>query len=447
MKYTTLIITIIVALASLTGCSKESVFTPELTKAGQNVELSLNVQNEGNEVEVIKKLRVFAFDRKSSLVAANTLFDFSQNDINTAKVTVDLKPGIYTFVVVANENEELASKFEVVGNVSQLTRTELLYEHIEKECILVQQTFNVHVKDNENGIGAQVSTNNGSTWQGSLQVELKRVAAKVSLTMKKDAKLNSNAIKIVGVTVRNIPTATPLIGSKQIETTLDKQVGLSNIITLEQDGMSSLIFDNVMLCENMASDQVSASFVEITALYNAKSVTYSIPLGKWNNDTKSYENYNVKKNTHYQIDATITSGGILVNEIIMTVMPWEMEHSEVEFDKNHSFTFLPSYDNEVENQTTILYYGSHAYFNFKLLAPQAGVWRAHLSNPLDFKFEDGFSSTGVSSAKTSTISVKPRKTSNDGAKTTLYITVNGNVIDINGDGVVDQNDVINIEQR
>ncbi|MBR8784296.1 hypothetical protein IX308_000465 [Porphyromonas levii] len=143
-------------------------------------------------------------------------------------------------------------------------------------------------------------------------------------------------------------------------------------------------------------------------------------------------NYNVVRNNHYHFKVTIPADA---KELVVKalVLPWTLVESEISFGKiefEKKFTLPPeasmSGDKiiEVHQQTPVT-------VKFKLKGPKGAIWRATLTNGLDFSLKaDGTSSGGVSGIADPnteyTMVITPLKPFEGTPRVTeFYITVNG----------------------
>ena len=134
--------------------------------------------------------------------------------------------------------------------------------------------------------------------------------------------------------------------------------------------------------------------------------------------------YNITLNISVDPDESSTS---------VTVLPWvdvnaKREYSDFEISTTANWS-NPNLEVSYEMGETII-------FNFTMLHPVGRVWKATITNGLDFALDETFAVSG-SSGGNPQVGVKALKPATTVDRTTeFYLTVDGKEVDTNGDGTI-----------
>ena len=134
--------------------------------------------------------------------------------------------------------------------------------------------------------------------------------------------------------------------------------------------------------------------------------------------------YNITLNISVDPDESATS---------VTVLPWvdvnaKREYSDFEISTTANWS-NPNLEVSYEMGETII-------FNFTMLHPVGRVWKATITNGLDFALDETFAVSG-SSGGNPQVGVKALKPATTVDRTTeFYLTVDGKEVDTNGDGTI-----------
>jgi hypothetical protein len=274
------------------------------------------------------------------------------------------------------------------------------------------------------------------------QVTLTRVAAKVSLQLKK-GDLVDNDVQITKVSLLSNAGKTTLFPTPPSTASVAPQSYWNFTKTLTPWVLNSTLsanteLGNIYLYENITGgDKTKATQLEIEALYNNIPTTYRVYLNENVNSivdpgdpnssvtTPSDHLYSLRRGHHYAVNGTIVSMGEFDGLTHSTnVLPWELLQSEVLFERVYVISPHPT----VANHTfTAINTTDMVTFNFRLSNPIGATWVAQLSNPIDFEFST--SGGAVSSGEVGTeytISIKPRNAQGSTERDTeFYITIGG----------------------
>lgn len=432
---------LLIILMALVGCQDRSLYENSTTKSV--VDLNFAVVNGGSSLtnDQLKSIRIIGFHGVTKSVVYN---DFIESGSVGGNFKLSILPGEYDFLIVANETTLLTSHLNTISNSNQLEDIVFPTESLNStDFVFVHKVDNVIVRGEASSESTgEVSLDGGLSWRQSIPLELKRIVAQVSLELTNEIEDATKNITIVGVTICNIPRNTSLMGGLYTETDfVESNVDLNSSIILKPYAEEATpIFSNNVISEHLLknpNDNSLSTCIKITALYNGSTVNYITYLGKWNSENDDYENFNVLRNTHYKISASITSSGVFVNDIVMSVMPWTEKNCEINFD-DRNFSFYGYWIRETDFDPTsgnvIVSGDGYIEYRFSLNKPKGGVWRAQITNSLDFEFDrsEGFVSSGIASNMEQVIRIKPRRKDNAGASTSFYIVANNMEIAIDG---------------
>ncbi|WP_436414037.1 fimbrial protein [Petrimonas sp.] len=142
-------------------------------------------------------------------------------------------------------------------------------------------------------------------------------------------------------------------------------------------------------------------------------------------------NYSIIRNDHYKFDVEIKPKELNVS---LNILPWELISSKKEFRPYTEMEYLPTWNPEppVVKQPYNAESGAVydvATFTFNLLHPIGGIWKATLTNGLEFAFEPGSPTTGTSGIdyQIKIVALKPPTTTVH--TTEFYLMINGVEVD------------------
>ncbi len=141
----------------------------------------------------------------------------------------------------------------------------------------------------------------------------------------------------------------------------------------------------------------------------------------------------VIRNTHYIVTATFKGNKLESN---VSTLPWQVDMSVMAFDKPSFLKPVVTGTGGVSTSRLLnVRYNEQLSFKFKLNSPEGAIWNATLTNGADFVFSSGASSVQGIAGTEYTFTITPaRQAGLQPRKTELYITVNGEEIDLAGQG-------------
>lgn len=425
---------VIIALtAPLASCLNDDIVEEERERGLIIMNLSGDTRAAGDVLflndDRIEKVRFLVF--VNGVLEKNNLFTAGETTFINPFV-LNVATGTKDIYVVANESATLTPLLQTVTN--KATLFSLLADEITTSptlpLVMTGSALNVSVIE-------QIEPARNET-----QVTLTRVAAKVSLNLKK-GDLVDNDVQITKVSLLSNAGKTTLFPTPPSTASVAPQSYWNFTKTLTPWELTSTLssnneLDDIYLYENITGgDKTNATQLEIEALYNNIPTTYRVYLNENVNSivdpgdpnssvtTPSDHLYSLRRGHHYAVNGTIVSMGEFDGLIHSTnVLPWEKLESEVLYERVFAINPHPTTTNRtytVTNTTNLI------TFTFTLFNPIGSTWVAQLSNPIDFEFSTSGGAVSAGGLRTEyTISIKPRNVQGDTERSTeFYITVSG----------------------
>lgn len=428
------VLVIIALIAPLASCLHDDVVQQEEERGFIIMNLSGNTRAAGDVLflndEKIEKVRFLVF--VNGVLEKNNLFTAGEASF-TNPFVLNVATGTKDIYVVANETATLTPLLQAV--TSKATLFALLADNIS-------ESLSLPLVMTGNALNVSVIEQTDPNIRNEVSVTLTRVAAKVSLQLKK-GDLVDNDVQITKVSLLSNTGKTTLFPTPPSTASVAPQSYWDFTKTLTPWELTSTLSANeelgeIYLYENITGgDKTNATELEIEALYNNIQTTYRVYLnenvsgvvnqGDPNSSvtTPGDHLYSLKRGHHYAVNGTIVNMGKFTGLVHSTfVLPWNKLASEVLFER--TFTISPhptttNYTYTVQNTTDLV------TFTFKLFNPIGATWVAHLSNPYDFEFSTLGGAVSAGELRTDyTISIKPRYAQgSEERKTEFYITVGG----------------------
>ena len=425
---------IIALIAPLTSCLQDDLVQQDQERGLIIMNLSGDTRAAGDVLflddEKIESVRFFVF--VNGVLEKNSLFTSGEATF-TNPFVMDVATGTKDIYVVANETTTLTPSLQAI--TSQASLFALLADEItgvlSLPLVMTGSALSVSVIE---------QTDPGT--RNEVQITLTRVAAKVSLNLKKGATVDED-VKITKVSLLNNTGKTTLFPTPPSTASVAPQSYWNFTKTLTPWVLTSTLSSNselgdIYLYENITGGaKTNATQLEIEALYNNIETTYRVYLNENVNSapnpgdanlsetTPSDHLYSLRRGYHYRVNGTIVSMGEFDGLIHSTnVLPWEKLESEVLYERVFAINPHPTTTNHtytVTNTTNLI------TFTFTLFNPIGSTWVAQLSNPIDFEFSTSGGAVSAGGLRTEyTISIKTRNEQGTTERNTeFYITVGG----------------------
>ena len=267
-----------------------------------------NIFDENGDA-VIEKIRIFVFS--GNYAEANKLFVSGADDF-TNPFTVDVVTGPKSVYVVANETEALGAILSGVTTITELEKemADVISSPLEVPLVMSGKINNVTVATGSNN---------------SVEVELKRLAAKIALNIKKDTEsvVVINKISLLSNTGKSVLWEGESITGDQ--SYWDLTQGTEFTLSDEnQQALEAYVYENL---GNSSDNNTNATKLVMEGTYAGMGVNYSVYVNEHIEEADATGNsgepsssivtgdtdyYNIKRNYHYNITATIKSYGITI---------------------------------------------------------------------------------------------------------------------------------------
>ncbi|NDV66883.1 hypothetical protein [Bacteroides sp. 224] len=392
------------------------------------------------------KVRIIVADELSGQILLNEYP--VQPEESTGEYKLSVRTGQLNFYVILNEPITLTSQLSGIKHHSAISVLKLngvdlpseepIDDSSEQTNLPAMGMVKALVRASGSIPGAgEASIDGGVSWSNTLNIDLQRLAAKVTLALRKKT-LKQDMIIVNKVSLTHIPYYEYLLpkayAALQFESPLVYNTAALSFT--EDTEYYTKVFTDYIIPEYIPTDPANkemALCVKVEAKYNQRNVVYYIPVRA----DLDVEDYSIKRNNHYLLKATLTTVGetTFVPEISYQVANWSDVIMESEFLEETAITFSRRWGNTAITDTDI-HIGNNEYleFYFTLSRPKGSTWAATLTNGIDFMFDetDGAVSSGIArEGYEYKIRIKPRReTQLNGIKTDFYITVNngmGNV--------------------
>ncbi|WP_436415764.1 fimbrial protein [Petrimonas sp.] len=402
-----------------TACNTEDLSQDKGDPAVITLSLS-NAQTRAGDLftdeSLITKVRIYVFS--GNFVDAMQVYTSGTEEFQNP-FRIKTTTGPKTVYVVANEPADLTATLNGVTTLTQL------------QAVVTSETTGslttpFTMIGSENVTVAYVPDPGPYT---EVTVKLTRLVAKISLTVVKGTTATADII-LNGVRLYRASKKSALLEGQNVtgQTYWDHNYTLPTPVTLTATGTNVWYGTSpVYMYENPGSltDTTGrATYLIIDAVYNNVPTRYRAYINDENSDATDHK-YSIKRNHQYNITAEITNIGEFDGLVLHTnVMPWTYIFSEKKFRPfvlYEATNWVPT--PPVATQT------ESAKLTFKMLHPIGGVWKATITNGLDFAFKAGTPTTGTSGIEY-TIEVIATKPAGTAARTTeFYFTIEGNEVD------------------
>lgn len=431
-------IIIVIILGIIFSCSKEANIEPVQTNT---VPVHFSTKSSIGDISdnvTYQKVRIIAA-RTNGLIVYNSLFTNIGEEL-----IANLLPNTYNIYVIINETPSM--NFTNLQDESLINTIKIDKSNseaaTESSIICFNKEASIIINKTAQGT-AQISKDNGASWQDKLYIDVKRVHAKLSLYMCKQTDVANDKFTVKSVKLIRIPQYGYL--SPQIYT--ENNTAERNLFTgaIAFDGANTNTYTNITLnniipehlTTTTSADNIMALAITVDYIPASSNVifpvTYTVPLLGY-----TPTDFNIYRNNHYKIYVKIKDRGNIsyLPYCQIEVSKWENGNnpntdidigSEV-YNYNWNWTngTLIDPDGTIRVAT-----GSYVELNFNLISPAGSTWIAHIGNTTDFEFStlNGAVTAGNANSNiTYKIRIRPKKavTSNN-VQTTFYIVIDNGV--------------------
>lgn len=401
---------------TVTACDNNELPQEKAEPAVMTLSLN-NVQTRAGDLfageDLITKVRIYVFNG-NYLDAAKVYTSGTDEFQNPFRIRTTTGPK--TVYVVANEPADLETALNGVTTISGL------------EAIVTSEASGSLTQPLTMTGFESVTVESKPVGEDPTQVKvwLTRLAAKLTLNIKKGDEAEANNIPIVlkGVRLYRAAAKSALIEGKSVtgQTYWHRNY---DVMDTPLTTAGTNVWDTpVYLYENPGSAADStgrATYLVIDALYNNVNARYIAYINDKNSNADHH--YSIKRNHHYNLTATINHIGEYDGLLLQCkTLPWELVETQKKFNED-PITYVNNYDFTENGNTTSI--TNPLTFTFELTqGPEGATWEATLDNGLEFAFDDVTQTYG-GIGETKTITIKPLKPFDESITRTthFYITI------------------------
>lgn len=416
------------------------------------VSFSLPVRSSTSLGDVVSEIRLLAFDKAGNCIK-NTLIAFSGNTTlpitpeNQTSDPILMPPGTFDFVFIANETSTLlGANFSTalngvkkVADLNAAVFTDIIFSSYTGITEVTKMPMSAYYSEiylpNYNYTYDQ-------PFNFPYKIELVRALAKLEINLKNKVPSEPSVKRVTELTVSNVPNLFSLPALSEFygnlyDASAVQELEIKNLFA-GADYSQAEIGQLVLYIPEFLKDKrvpnppkttlrfTGDGFIpyEFELIEDISFVDYKQPRPL---AFSTLSNYSIVRNTHYKLDISLSINRVL--EGVLEVNPWEKIDSEINFSKpefNLANFSIKVGGVEMKSQQEIsLKTGQEAVVTFKLDNPTGGIWRASVTNGLNFDFVDPALARGLA-GDVVTFKVKATKPWNDTPTyTEFYIAVAG----------------------
>lgn len=315
------------------SCTKENEITGARIYEGEKIPMSIKMGTRNDTTdkdEVINSVRAIVFNDKNELVY-NDVSDASINVDSTYTASIRAARGYNNIYIICNETSELAEKLAAITLENEIEKVTFSAVGIVAPPPMYGNVARAYVESRSDGKNATVTINNIKMTE--LPVSVTRMVSRISFTAIKNITNPNEDFKVTKLTVKvcRMPAATPIEeGRAYTEDIWSDDLTISGTGELDKNG-------DYIIKDNNYTIPDTVDFITIPATYipehlhippeNASQATYLkidaqcvLKNGSsqvlncvylLNIGQEPPKNYNLTRNNHYQIYATITGMGAM----------------------------------------------------------------------------------------------------------------------------------------
>lgn len=390
------------AVLCSSGCSKDRNASGVLPDPAV-VMLRARISIDPSEIDTyVTRVRLLGFGRDDGTLACNTLYTALSPSVDgTVALTEKIRGTGVRMYVIANETDEMTAKLDFVYNERDFLALDVVskieftpgWEPVQSSPFLMSDIIEVDLP-----VEGEQSVN--------VNASLKRMQAKLTLSVKNEysatqtegAVTYKTKVSLSNVRLENVPlyqSAVPPLagyGYQYLAAGFPMSVQTGGVYETDtwEDTYETVYIPEHIVAGNDPDTATSVcftaerSFVNIANPLDVKVVTskhYVVPIQSPLGLGEGVD-YSVRRNNHYNIQCRITGwdeGPIVTAEVV----PWSVHKVEVDFD-TPVFEIEPREVEMVDGRPVVRGSGGYVVYAFKLKGPKGAIWRATISNGLDF---------------------------------------------------------------
>ena len=455
----------ILFLITIIGGVAVSCVTEEVKKGRSEtgyIVLALGDINKDNVLYEDKgtEVRMLVFDPPTGECLYNTLLSFHGGDLQQRSIPIEMDPGTYHFLFIANESSYSGFSTHIAGVTyfSELSAPyfkQLVYDptfmpSTTRGFLMSAYYTNINIVSGHTLANPQV-----------ISVDLLRSMAKVEVIFKNYSMTELTTKRLTEVYLEQVPQVYSLPATSDLYNYSSLSLTESTKVT---GTSSNPIFGEVQYAEEEVGRLVfyTTEFLRSPTDITSTNTSLVIKGRSVGSDFKvildhqifesdpgprgefistNYSNFSIVRGTHYQITVNLTplAGPV---EVLTKVLPWSLKTSKLEFN---NLVFVHKVEVGGVNVTSTglagkeiaLKSGQSAKFTFELLNPVGNLWRATLTNGGDFRFATGSVTEGITEpGQPYVFTIEPSRPWDGGVKyTEVYIAIEGEEAELLGTGL------------
>ena len=331
IKYSSVTLLLVILSLLVYSCIDENEAGARIYE-GERIPLSISMgtRNTTNSDEAINSVRAIVFNDKNQLVC-NEVINVSVNDDNTYTAKIRAARGYNNIYIICNETSELTEKLAAITLENKIENVTFSAVGIVAPPPMYGSVMRAYVESRSDGTNTTVIVDNYRMTE--LPISVTRMVARLSFTAIKNITNPDEDFKVTKLTVKvcRMPVGTS-IGEGQPFTgdVWSDSLTITGTGALDNNGDYTIIDNNytipgaldfitipaTYIPEHLLSqpeNDSQATYLKIDAqcvLKNGSSqvlnCVYLLNIGQ-----EPPQNYNLTRNNHYQIYATITGMGAL----------------------------------------------------------------------------------------------------------------------------------------
>lgn len=407
----------ILLLALLMGACSQDV--DNLVEGEEEmIEVSFSLSSRGfSSAGSVSEVRLLAFDA-AGLCIKNTLISFNgstslpigDNIENRTSDPILMPPGTFDFVFIANETSTLLSNnfrsalYDVdrMSDLSASAFTNVLFNAWNDNNVDSKMPMSAYYKA---VYLPNSSYSNSAPFRFPQTVELVRALAKVEMNFKNISDTELTLKRVTNLKIKRVSNlySLPALPSFYNGTlsNVDVAISFDEVAYQQREIGQVVVYIPEFLKEKVNPEKTTLRFEGVGFIPYELTLKEDRGFSDYNQarslDVAALSEFSIIRNTLYRVDITLGSG--LSIDGILDVMPWDKVETEVnfsppEFDMANFSIKVNGVEKKLQKEIA-LRTGEEAVVTFKLDQPLGAIWRASVTNGVNFGFVDITKARGV----------------------------------------------------
>lgn len=441
-RYRQILLITLSLLLALSGCKKQPQ-SETLEPAIVQISLPKVTPRSGGSLTVdeipVRTVRILIFNKPGGALDRQKLFTAPTDDVSDW-LRLEAHEGAKSLYVIANESDAMTASLDKLLFERDLLSLALpdkgSLRHTEHPLLMTGHSEVTLTKE-------QVTR---------AEIPLTRAMAKITLDLKQ-ATADGDKVVIKNVSISRLPEHSQLftpstftLGDSWTYTKSEEKT-LTNHATEPVPYIPDRTLYAYESLGSVADSTGRAPILVVQALYNNIPTTYTAYIN--DNTTSTTHHYALHRNHHYQLTGTITKIGASSGlELTTNVLPWDVEEIEKTLTPPRLVSITPQ-----PEEINYVKWPHGITFKVRIYSDDHTIWRATLSNALDFDIDKRDWSTpklvreGIADGVTEyTVSVSPSKDAGDRTRSTQLIFTT-DLVEVQGAGVTEGIRIVQLPAR